>query len=248
MNTTLNGPRKINIDFENLVVLYKHYKDFLLPIVVILISILVIIYIVFPQIQQYFNSQDLVKAEQQKLEALNSNYNLLTSLDNATIASNLNTLSLALPVQKDFAGIIDAISYVSAKTGVAVGNFEFSLGDLSSSNFGGTAYPSTQINISLKGSTKTIADFADQIVKTMPIAEVTTINISGGTGSLTILFYYKPFPAQNISDQTQITPLSVSQLSLIKEVSSWNSVGQTNFPSFPTAPASPSAENSGSPF
>jgi len=250
MNNNINTSRKINVDFENLVLLYQHYKEFLLPVGVILASILVIIYVVFPQIQQYFNSQSLIKIEQQKLNALNNDYTLLTSLDDATIASDLSTLSLTLPAQKDFAGIIDAISYVSAKTGVAVGNFEFSLGNLSSSNFGGTAYPSTQINISLRGNPESIANFAHEIVKTMPIAEVTAINITGGTGSLTVLFYYKPFPAQDISDQTQIVPLSSSQLSLIKEVSAWNSVGQTGLSALPVTPATSSAgvSNSGSPF
>jgi len=160
----------------------------------------------------------------------------------------LNTLSLALPAEKDFAGIIDAISYVSAKTGVTVGNFEFSLGNLSASNFGGTAYPSTKIDLSLKGNAKNIANFTHEIIKTMPIAEVTAINIAGGTGSLTILFYYKPFPSQNISDQTQIAPLSAKQLSLMKEISSWNSVGQAGMPVIPSVPATSSAGVSGSPF
>jgi len=248
MNLNISGSKKINVDFENLTILYKHYKDFLLPFGVIVISVLVIVYVIFPQIQQYFNSQDLVKAEQQKLDALRNNYSLLTSLDDATIASDLSSLSFALPAEKDFAGIIDAISYVSAKTGVTVGNFEFSLGNLSTSNFGGTAYPSTKIDLNLKGNTKNIADFTHEIIKTMPIAEVTAINISGGAGSLTILFYYKPFPSQNISDQTRITPLSVKQLSLMKEISSWNSVGQIGLPVSSAVPATSSAEISGSPF
>jgi Tfp pilus assembly protein PilO len=244
----INDQKKINVDLENLLVLYKHYKEFLLPVGVILVSILVIVYVVFPQIQQYFSSRNLVKVEQQKLDKLKNNYTLLTSLDDAKITADLNTLSLALPAQKDFAGIIDAISYVSAKTGVAVGNFEFSLGNLSASNFAGTAYPSTKIDISLKGNTKNIAQFAHEITRTMPIAEVTTINITGNSGSLTILFYYKPFPAQNVSDETQIIPLSVKQTSLIKEVSSWNSITQIDLPTLPAIPATSSAGSSGSPF
>jgi hypothetical protein len=240
----INNPRKINLDLENLTVLYRHYKDFLLPIGVMVVSVLVILYVVFPQIQQYSNSQDLVKTEQQKLDALNSNYNLLTSLDDAKIAANLNTLSLALPAQKDFAGIIGAITYVSAKTGVSVGNFEFSLGDLSASNFAGTAYPSTKIDISLKGDTKSIINFAHEITKTMPIAEVTALNISGNSGDLTVLFYYKPFPAQNVNDQTAIVSLSAKQLSLINQLSTWNSVGQIDL----GVSSSASAVTSGSPF
>ena len=35
-----------------------------------MVSILDIIYLIFPQIQQYFSSQNLVKAEQQKLDML----------------------------------------------------------------------------------------------------------------------------------------------------------------------------------
>jgi hypothetical protein len=248
MNNNLNGAKKINIDLENLLVLYKHYKEFLLPVGVILVSLLVIIYIVFPQIQQYFNSQNSVTVEQQKLGALNSNYNLLTSLDDAKIASNLSTLSLALPPEKDFAGIIDAISYVSAKTGVSVGNFEFSLGDLSASNFAGTAYPSTKIDVSLKGDAKNIINFASEITKTMPIAEVTALNVSGNTGTLTVLFYYKPFPAQSVSDQTPIVALSAKQTALINSISSWNSVGQTGGPVSAVTPATSSAVTSGSPF
>jgi hypothetical protein len=249
MNIDISDSKKINVDFENLALLYKHYKEFLLPVGVILVSILVIIYVIFPQIQQYFNSQNLVKAEQLKLDTLRNNYSLLTSSDDATITADLNTLSLALPSQKDFAGIIDAISYVSAKTGVTVGNFEFSLGNLSASNFGGTVYPSTKTDLSLEGSAKNIVNFTHEIVKTMPVAEVTAVNITGGTGSLTILFYYKPFPSQNISDQTQIVPLSAKQVSLMKDISSWNSVGAAGLPVIPGTTATSSAGTSAtSPF
>lgn len=227
MDSNLNL-KKTNIDLENLMVLYRHYKDFLLPVGVVLASVLVIIYVIFPQIQQYFSLQSSVQAEQQKLEALKSNYNLLASLNDATITSDLSTLSSALPAQKDFAGIINAISYVAAKTGVSVGNFEFSLGNLSSTNFGGTAYPSTKLNISLRGNVKGMTQFIQEIAKTMPVAEVTSVNITNDAGSMTILFYYKPYPVQNVSDSASIVPLTASQTQLIKTVSAWNSTGETN--------------------
>lgn len=248
MNPNLNASGKINIYLDNLMVLYRHNKAFLLPVGVIVVSVLIIIYIIFPQIQQYFNSQSLVNAEQQKLNTLKANYSLLSSLDDVQIDVDLKTLSLGLPGQKDFAGIIDAINYVSAKTGVSVGNFEFSLGNLSATNFAGTAYPSTKIDVSLKGDPKNIANFVQEIVKTMPVAEVSSVNISGNIGSLVILFYYKPFPSQNISDETQVVPLSVSQQALIKQVSSWNSAGGAGSQVFSTNLATPSANAAGSPF
>jgi hypothetical protein len=122
------------------------------------------------------------------------------------------------------------------------------LGDLSASNFAGTAYPSTKININLKGETKNIANFASEIVKTMPIAEVTSINISQNFGTLAVLFYYKPFPSQNFNDQDTITLLSGSQESLIKQVSAWNSAALGASSMVPAVTATASAGLSGSPF
>ena len=107
-----------------------------------------------------------------------------------------------------------------------MGNFQFALGSLSSTDFAGTAYPSTKIEINLKGSPKNIVAFVHEIVKTMPICEVISLNISQGNADLIMLFYYKPFTAQDISDQTGIVPLSASDLNLISNISSWNTAGE----------------------
>ncbi len=248
MNININNTKKINLDWENFLILYKHYKEFLLPVGVIIVSILMIIYVIFPQIQQYLNLQNSLKEEQQKLATLKNNYNFLVSLDDKKISSDLNLLSSALPSEKDFVGIIGAISYVSAKTGVSVGDFQFSLGNLSAKSFGGTAYPSTKINISLKGGAKSVASFMNELVKTIPIAETTTANISNNEGTITVLFYYKPFSSQKINDQTAIVPLSARDKALIKEVSSWNFFGQSALPIAQSIPASNSVTPSGSPF
>jgi len=180
--------------------------------------------VVVPQFQQYLSLQDELRTQTQKLNVLKTNYIFLANLDETKSAADFSALSLALPAGKDFAGIMNAVSYASAKTGVVVGDFEFSVGSLSDNTVmqGVSAYPSIKIDINLIGNTQAIVQFIQELYKTAPASEVTSIKTGGNSGSISILFYYKPFSQQNVNDSAPITVLSARDLSLITSVSSWN--------------------------
>jgi hypothetical protein len=240
MNLSVGNSKKINLDIENLKILYLHYKAFLLPFGVVVVSVLMIFYLIFPQIQQYFNLQDTIGIEQQKLDTLVGNYNFLNSLDDNQVNSNYQLLTGALPPEKDFAGIINAITYVSGQTGVAVGDFQFSLGNLSPSNLSGTAYLSTKIEISLKGSPQNVVAFTREIIKTIPIADVDSLSVGQNSSDIVLVFYYKPLPSQSISDQIKIVPLSTNQQNLINTITNWNNTGGNSQSNQSIPSASPS--------
>jgi Tfp pilus assembly protein PilO len=224
----IDSGKKFNLEFNNLLILYRHG--------VILACILVVFFVVIPQFQQYLGSQEELKTQMQKLEILKSNYNFLTNLDSSKSNTDFSALTLALPSGKDFAGIMNAVSYASAKTGVAVGDFEFSVGSLSGGNTEGvSAYPSIKIDINLVGNTQSVVQFIQELYKTAPACEVTNIKTGGNSGSITALFYYKPFPQQNVDDSAPITVLSARDLALIKTVSAWNnSSNQVLMPLIPS--------------
>jgi Tfp pilus assembly protein PilO len=247
--------KKFNLEFNNLLILYRHYKDYLLPFGIIVACALVVLWVVIPQFQQYLSLQQQLKTEMQKLNVLKNNYNFLSSLDDSKSNADFNALTLVLPSGKDFAGIINAVSYASEKTGVAVGDFSFSVGSLSGGNTEGvSAYPSIKIDINLIGNTQAVANFIQELYKTAPVSEVTSIKTGGNSGTITILFYYKPFPQQNVDDSAPVTVLSAQDAVLIKTVSGWNnSLNQPQLPLIPslsaqgsTSSASPS--NGSSPF
>lgn len=247
--------KKFNFEFNNLLILYRHYKDYLLPFSILVACVLVVFFVVVPQFQQYFSLQQELKAQMQKLEILKGNYNFLSNLDDSKSNTDFNALSLALPSGKDFAGIMNAVSYASAKTGVAVGDFEFSVGSLSSgSKEGVSAYPSIKIDINLIGNTKSVMQYIQELYKTAPASEVTDIKTGENSGSISILFYYKPFLQQNVDDSAPITVLSAQDLALIKTISSWNNASnQSQMPLIPALLSGTSTEaaslgNSSSPF
>ena len=227
-----NG-KKFNVELNNLLILYRHYKDYFLPFGVILACILVVFIVIVPQFQQYVVLQGQLKVEMQKLDVLKSNYSFLSNLDSSKSDTDYNALTFALPPAKDFAGIINSISYASAKTGVVVGDFQFAVGSLSGDNTEGvSAYPSIKIDINLVGNTQSIMQFIQELYKTAPISEVTSIKTGGNSGSISVLFYYKPFPPQQVDDSAPITILSAKNTSLIKTVSSWNN--SSNEPQVPS--------------
>ncbi len=229
--------KKTSFEFNNLLTLYRHYKDYLLPVGIILASIVILLLIIIPQFQQYFISSRELNDEAQKLQVLKNNYNFLLNLDDSQSNADLKTLSVVLPSDKDFAGIVNAISYASAKTGVSVGDFEFSVGNLSGATQGGvSASPSIKIDINLSGDFKSMMQFITELYKTAPASEVTDITINSGAGDITVFFYYKPLVAQNVDDTLPIAALSDKDLALIKTVSSWNNAqAQVALPLIPTA-------------
>lgn len=223
MNINVDNTKKFNIDSNTLLILYKHYKEYLLPFFVIISCVFVLFLIVIPQVQQYFSLRDQLKTEQEKLVILKNNYNYLSSLDDTKLDSDFKSLSQVLPSNKDFAGVMNAIAVASSRTGVSVGDFEFAVGDLAKSSEEISGYPSIKIEIKLGGNAQSITKFTSELFKTAPISEVTSIKTSGSLSDLVILFYYKTFSPENISNDSPIIPTSEKSQLLINEIASWNS-------------------------
>lgn len=229
----IENEKKFNLELNNILILYRHYKAYLLPLGIILVSVLVVLFVVIPQFQQYLGLQEELKVQMQKLAVLKTNYSFLSNLDASKSDADFSALTLALPSGKDFAGIMNAVSYASAKTGVPVGDFQFSVGSLSGGNSDGlSAYPSIKIDINLVGSTQSVVKFIKELYKTSPASEVTIMKTGGNSGSITILFYYKPFPPQKVDDAAPVAFLSAQNEALIKTVSTWNNaLNQPQLPS-----------------
>lgn len=245
MDININASKKFNIDFNTIIILYRHYKDYLLPVFVIIGSFFVFLLIVIPQVQQYYSTKQQLDLETQKLQVLKNNYNFLASLDESEENTQLGTLSSALPSGKDFAGVINAISASSANTGVLVGDFDFQVGDLSSVNQGLTAFPSLQITVNLTGNALSLATFMSQLYKTVPLSEVTSIKVNQTASVLTILFYYKPFSGITINNEAPIVPLTQKEQSLLSDILVWDS--NTSISSLISAPSSSSASPGSNP-
>lgn len=245
MDININSTNKLNLTTFTASDLYAKYRGYLVPVGVILVSILIIFFILLPQIQQFFNQEQILKRENEKLSILKNNYDFLSNLSDETVDSNLNALSLALPANKNFAGIVNEISTSSIKSGVSVMNFNFQIGNLEADKKEKSKYPFLQLTVNLSGNSIAITNFVSELYKTVPTAEVLSIKVKGKSANVTILFYYKSFPTQTVSYEEPIVKLTTKENALIQQISSWNNVNFNSESFLPISlPASSSSINS----
>jgi len=219
----------LNINSTTFNILYRKYKSFVLPSIIIIACIILFFMIIIPQIQALLDAKDKEKIERQKLELLKNNYNLLLNMDLTKLNSDFEILARTLPSGKDFAGIINAISDKSVKAGVTIGDFEFTVGDITKPQIGDSAFPSILISLDVAGDSKAVLSFVTSLYKSMPLSAITTIEQGGDSARIKLQFYYKTFPQGPISNETPISAFTSNDISLISELTSWGTPIEVDF-------------------
>ncbi len=216
--------KKVNIESATFWFLYRKYKEYLLPVGVILACILLFLFFIAPQFQNFLDTQEQVKTESNKLAILKNNLNLLTNIDESQMDSQLQIVSGALPPNKDFAGILNGISVAANKAGVFLGDYEFQVGDITKPSLNIQSFPSLQLSLTINGGLAGVTRFMAELYKTIPLSEVTNVKVTSTNSEITALFYYRPFPPLGFNDSAPIKAVSQAELSTITNLSSWNNV------------------------
>ncbi|OGH11419.1 MAG: hypothetical protein A3B38_01155 [Candidatus Levybacteria bacterium RIFCSPLOWO2_01_FULL_36_13] len=211
---------RFNVNLSTVLIIYRQYKNYFLPFAIIVASLVVLFIILIPQVQGVLTAKEEEKRETQKLTELKNSYNNLSAMNEATLGQNVDSLERALPSTKDFAGIINSISSNAVKAGVSVGNFEFSVGDLSKSQEG-VAFPTIAISLNVSGSPKSTLEFIKNLYESVPIAEITSMKLSGESTSLKVQFYYKANSQISLKNNTAITQFNKNETALIAKINKW---------------------------
>jgi len=210
-----------NIDLSTLKFLYVWYKDFIIPVFIIFVSLLLFVKIIIPQLWDLLKVYEEQKAAIQTLSIMQNKLNFLKSISDSTLDSQLTIVSRALPTDKDFAGVLYALSDASSKAGVSLADFKFTVGSLSQIENEGKLL-TFDLDITLTGNPKVVTDFISRLRKTLPLSEVTKISIQENLSTLAVHFYYEPLTNLKYNDSVPIRPVSAIGLSLIKELSSFS--------------------------
>lgn len=213
--------KKINPDLNSLKFLYDRYKDFIIPIFVILFSLFLFIKFVIPQFQGLIASKQEIKNAYDKLNIAKNNLSMLTFMSEPSLDNNVGLLTKALPAVKDFDGILNALSIASTKAGVTLGNFSFQVGDLSTFT-NASGYLSLKLNLNVSGGMNTVSNFLNILNSTLPLSEVKSIEMNNKSSIISLVFYYKPLPPIAYSDSQLLKNISKNDLMLIEKLFSFN--------------------------
>lgn len=212
-----------NIQFDKTIILflYNKHKDYIAPIVTIIVSFLLFILFTLPQIESLSTIQQDVKFEKDKLTALKKSSSLLSGLNDSVLNSQLSIATDALPSNNNFSGVLNEISISSGKTGVFLGDFDFQVGDISST-VPEKGFSNLELSLTANGNASSIARFIDELYKSLPLVEITKIQVGSNRAQLNTLFYYKPYAQRNFDPSVGLTALTKTDLDTLEKISSWN--------------------------
>ncbi|MBI3984620.1 MAG: hypothetical protein HY344_01570 [Candidatus Levybacteria bacterium] len=213
----------INFNSSTLNILYRKYKSFLLPTVAIIACLILFFMVVIPQLQGVLDAKQKEQVARERLNKLKNNFVLLSSMDEISLGQDLQSLSRGLSPSKDFAGIINSISYNALNASVVLSDFEFTVGDISEKEPNTTPFPSLRLDLRVSGNPPAILNFIKRLYASTPLTEVTSIAISGNSATIKLQFYYKAFPQGTISNETPIISFSEKEKDLIEEITNWGS-------------------------
>ena len=210
-----------SIDINTLRILYKKYKEHLIYLLVIFVIAILFLFSVLPRIEDLGKLNNSRKIEANKLSILKNNLNLLSSLDDPSLSSQLLVVSSAMPSEKDFEGVLNAISSSTAKSGVSLADYEFQVGDLSNSSVEATGFPLLTLTVSIRGTLSQVAKFVGYLSKSIPLSQTTSIIQNSSSATVAINFYYKASTPAQFNDSKTIAPISEKGKQIIETLSSW---------------------------
>lgn len=209
-----------NIDINTIKILYRKYKEHLTYILVIFITAGLFLFTVLPRIADLGKLNDERKIELNKFSILKNNLDLLSNLDDSELSSALLAVASALPSEKDFEGVLGAVSLASGGSGASLSDYEFQVGDLSVPSVT-AGFPFLTLSLTIKGTPSQVVKFVGSLSKSTPISEVTSISLGANNATIPVVFYYKALSSVKFNDSNKIAPLSEEGKGIINTLSSW---------------------------
>lgn len=213
---------------------YYRYRDsqyymFAIIGLIAVICIYLTFGIIIPELTNWFSIRDEVNTTQAQIAVLQQNISFINSLNKNTLNDQLQAVSDALPPEKNFGLMLQAISIAAQTSGVSVGDYSFQVGNVGSKAAKGApvasgpnGVSSVPLTVVVTGSLDGIIRFVKSLETTLPLSEVTRVNGSGQTVSITLQFYNGAFPAVKYAADTQLSPLSSVKVHQIQQLSQWD--------------------------
>lgn len=225
---------------------YIRYRFIVVPLGLIVSSIILMVLVVFPQFQDFERGRRQQEDLKKQNEKLQQNIQILSAMDDSTLSSYVSVALSALPLTKDYIGILGAISTAAGESGTGLSDFSFRVGDVASGS--AQVVDPIVIKLQVQGPLSSLQQFVASLSESLPLSEISAISINGNTMNLEITFLYKPPVKPQLGTQTNLKPLSRQELSLMSELSSWSNgkevvfSGAAALPSLFDSSASSSAE------
>lgn len=218
---------------KELEAIYRKRKKQLLPLVFGFATFFVIFRVVMPQWTDIQDVQSLLTSKGETVDAKEETLRVLNSIPTEQVEDNYKLITTALPLQKDVILIFNELDNASARANVKLGGFSIKVGGIYSAeapkavselkSISGVPYLS--ILVAVSGQSEGLKSFADELYKSIPLVEITSVDIKKNDARYEVNFYFKPvaLKPQN-AEMVALKPLTSVENEQIQTLKSWQSV------------------------
>lgn len=197
--------------------LFVKYNNFLVPVFSFLVCLILIIFVIIPQIQEYLASQTEEQNLKAKILQLTQKKQILDSIDVELYKSNLEVALNILPSDKDIPGAIGDLLILLSANRLRLINVSLS-GDTTLNNS-----KALVIKIETAGDPQSINNFLTSTGDSIRLMRVGRIETSGGrdntvSASFDIAAFYEPIPTVSSALDAKVNLPTEEDLELIKRV------------------------------
>lgn len=216
---------KISLEGISFRLLYYKYKQYLLFVAIILVSFFLLVYLVVPLIQEYFSIRAEEERFREKNAILRQNIAFVNALDSTTLDRQFEVASYAMSVSKDYVGVVNTLSVASERSGVVLGDYSFSIGDLATNSASFKQALNLGITITVEGPLSSVKNFIINIQEQLPLVEILNVEVSGNSASITTSFPFKPYLVQTFDYSRPFTALNQKEAELLAKIEQWYTNG-----------------------
>ncbi len=213
------------ITVRSIWIYYYRYRETLLFsavlfLGVIIISSLLLWKIILPQVEKWFSIREEVIATEERIKTIRENILIASRVDENELTNNLNTAIAAYPSEKDFIGILAAVSESAGRTNVALDDFSFSVGELSTNSAEFKVEP-LLLDLIIMAESENVTNFVQEIQKKLPLSIIESYESLGETKKITLAFPFQPLSKISYKDAEPLQQITARDQELLNTLSSW---------------------------
>lgn len=228
--------KEIWIGKKSLRFFYYRYRDsayypLSIAFITIVVCIILVFNVVIPQVMTWLSIRDEVVATQEKIKILQANIDFMKTVDKVVLDSQLQSASMAVPPEKDFGGVLNALTDASVRSGVSLQDFSFQVGGGTSGSKSDTSaniagVSAVTVSVVVSGKLDQVKRFLRELGEKLPISEVTTIDGNIQSLAVNIQFYQKNLPEIELDEKSPIVRISAKKQALLEKLSTWKPTAQ----------------------
>lgn len=225
--------------FEDIRLFYFKYRDtpqfsVIVTVSLAVVSLMIIGRVVMPQFENWFSITNEVKATQERVASLQKNIAILQSINDTQLENNFHLAKAALPYEKDYTGVITTINSVAITAGVALDDYTFQVGNLSTISAQLAPETAISVKLSIKGDLNQLQAFMQKLNAVLPLAEVVNVSYTNNGAGVGLIFFYKYLPQKlQIPYTDPLREITPDKQRLLDTLSTWNKASTGLQPSPP---------------